>query len=137
MKRWLILVSVVGLVLLAMVPVGAAAQIDANWDCVEVNGQMTLNIRSAAGVNSPVVAQREPGEQIEADYSQVQSADGYNWVPVRYTGGRGWAVTVRLDACQGNNNAPPRWAIRRYRIRSTRTACSTISRSRKSRAAWC
>jgi S1-C subfamily serine protease len=107
MKRWLILVSVASLVLLATVPVSMAAQIDANWSCVEVNGQMTLNIRSAAGVNNPVVAQREPGEQIEANYSQVQSADGYNWVPVRYTGGRGWAVTVRLDACQGNSAPTP------------------------------
>jgi S1-C subfamily serine protease len=106
MKRWLILVSVASLVLLGTVPVSVAAQIDANWTCVEVNGQMTLNIRSAAGVNNPVVAQREPGEQIEADYSQVKSADGYNWVPVRYTGGRGWAVTVRLNACESNNNAP-------------------------------
>jgi S1-C subfamily serine protease len=107
MKRWLILVSVASLVLLGMVPVSMVAQIDANWTCVEVNGQMTLNIRSSAGVNSTVVAQREPGEQIEADYSQVKSADGYNWVPVRYTGGRGWAVTVRLDACQGNTVPAP------------------------------
>jgi S1-C subfamily serine protease len=106
MKRWLILVGVTALILAAMVPVRAAAQTNENWGCVAVNGEMTLNIRSGAGVNYPVIAQRNPGEQLEADYSQSQAADGYTWVPVRYTGGRGWAVTVRLDACEAASPPP-------------------------------
>jgi S1-C subfamily serine protease len=100
MKRWLILVAVTALLLVGIVPIHAAAQTDANWRCVTVNGEMTLNIRSGAGVNNPIIAQREPGEQLEADYSQSQNADGYTWVPVRYIGGRGWAVTVRLNPCE-------------------------------------
>ncbi len=105
--RWLILVSMTALVLLAIAPVNVAAQDDGGWRCVEVNGQMTLNIRSGAGVNFSVVAQRDPGEQIEGDYSQLRSADGYNWVPVRYTGGQGWAVTVRLTPCETDSAPAP------------------------------
>ena len=107
MKRWLILVGAMALVLLPMVPVSVAAQIDANWRCVAVNGELTLNIRSEPRISASIVAQREPGDQIEADYSRSQSGDGYTWVPVRFTGGRGWAVTVRLTPCEGNNTPAP------------------------------
>jgi S1-C subfamily serine protease len=107
MKRWLILVGVMVLVVLPMVPVSVAAQIDANWRCVVVNGELTLNIRSEPRVSASIVAQREPGDQIEADYSRSQNGDGYTWVPVRFTGGRGWAVTVRLTPCEGSNAPAP------------------------------
>jgi hypothetical protein len=107
LRRWLILFGVLALVVLAVQPVSrAAAQDGSEWRCVEVNGEMSLNIRGGAGISFPIVAQRDPGEQIEADYSRLQSADGYNWVPVRYVGGQGWAITGRLTLCE-TGNAPP------------------------------
>jgi S1-C subfamily serine protease len=96
--------GLMGLVLLlvwALLPITiVTAQNAENWRCSEINGQMSLNIRSGPGVSFSIVSLLDPGEQIEADYSQAQSADGYNWVPVRYPGGQGWAVTVRLAPCE-------------------------------------
>ena len=85
---------------------GALAQAGDAWRCVEVNGQVELNIRSGPGVNFQVISTRPPGEQLDADYSRLESADGYNWVPVRYPGGEGWSITGRLSPCQSDYNDP-------------------------------
>jgi S1-C subfamily serine protease len=95
------LIGLVLLVVWALMPITMVTAQDAeNWRCAEINGQMSLNVRSGPGVSFSIVLLLDPGEQIEADYSQAQSADGYNWVPVRYPGGQGWAVTARLGPCE-------------------------------------
>lgn len=76
------------------------AQPATEWRCVEVNGEMDLNIRAGPGVSYTVTSTRPAGEQLEAAYDRVESADGYNWVPVRYLGGEGWSITARLSPCE-------------------------------------
>lgn len=70
-----------------------------DWRCVEINGQTTLNLRGGPGLHFPVLASLPPGEQLQGDYAHVSSADWYDWVPVRYTGGNGWAISERLSPC--------------------------------------
>jgi S1-C subfamily serine protease len=106
MRRIIGGLGVIGL-LLALWVTPAAAQNGGDWRCVEVNGQVSLNIRSGAGINFDIVAQREPGAQLEADAEQAQSADGYNWLPVRDEGNQGWAVSARLTPCANHNTAAP------------------------------
>ena len=62
-------------------------QDDGAWRCVEVNGQVGLNVRSG------------PGEQFAADYTRLQRVGNYNWVPVRFEEGEGWSITARLSPC--------------------------------------
>ncbi len=118
-KRWtpfmmaLITVAVGVTLALAMTTPAQAAAVESagalraqsgdTWRCVEVNGQVGLNIRSGPDVSYGVVALRQPGEQFEADYDQLQSAGGYDWVPVRFDGGEGWAITARLSPCSGDS----------------------------------
>ncbi len=104
-KRWVGLSGgfvLVLLVLLFVMPVPSAAQGE-DWRCVEINGTLALNIRSGPGVSYDVVVALAAGAQMEADYAAVTSADGYNWLPVRFpdgrTGGEGWAITARLLPC--------------------------------------
>lgn len=114
-RGWLsmLLVMVAAALLIALPPGRAdAAPVDSaasrvaqngeGWHCVEINGQVGLNIRSGPGVSYGVVALRQPGERIEANYERLRTADGYNWVPVRFTGGEGWAITPRLSPCPGD-----------------------------------
>ena len=75
--------------------------------CVEVNGQVGLNVRSGPGVAYGVVVMLQPGLQLDADYSRLQDADGYEWVPVRFSGGTGWAITPRLSPCIATPTAAP------------------------------
>ena len=109
----MLLVMFTAALLIALPPIRAAAapadsagsrvaQNGEGWRCVEINGQVGLNIRSGPGVTYGVVALRQPGERIEANYDRLQSANGYNWVPVRFTGGEGWAITPRLSPCPGD-----------------------------------
>lgn len=88
--------------LAAPAPPGAIAlprQDDGAWRCVEVNGQVGLNVRSGPGEQYPVVWERAPGEQFAADYTRLQRAGNYNWVPVRFEDGEGWSITARLSPC--------------------------------------
>ncbi len=115
MKRFLGLCIVIGLLLAWVVPPTAAQDAAQNavqagtiWRCVEVNGQTSLNIRSAPSTSATIVSQRDPGEQFEADYDGLKSADGYNWVPVRYLDEEGWAITARLAPCENiGTDEPP------------------------------
>lgn len=77
-----------------------------DWRCVQVNGQIDLKIRAGAGTAYPVLATRSPGEQLEADYGRIQSADGYNWMVVRSDGIEGWAVTAQLSPCDAADGGP-------------------------------
>ncbi len=79
-------------------PLGARAQAG-DWRCVEVNGQTGLNVRQGAGVRYPVLATLQPGAQVEADTSRVETSDGYQWMPIRLEAGEGWAITPRLSPC--------------------------------------
>lgn len=74
-------------------------QDDGVWRCVEVNGQVGLNVRSGPGEQYPVVWERAPGEQFAADYTRLQRTGNYNWVPVRFEDGEGWSITARLSPC--------------------------------------
>ena len=109
--RWAGLVGVVVAVALSVCggPVLAASptapdfaarvQAGTDWRCMLVNGQAGLNIRSGAGTAYDVLITLQPGATVEANLSEVQPANGYQWVRVRYSGGEGWAITTRLDAC--------------------------------------
>lgn len=89
--------------LLMAVPVGVVgAKLPAVYQtgqCMQVNGQSGLNIHSGPGTNTSVLTSLAPGDQIQADYSRAQSDGRYNWVPVQYTGGEGWTITIRLIPC--------------------------------------
>jgi S1-C subfamily serine protease len=118
--RWVILTS--GLVALAVFvalgvapaaaapvapPVGAEHAQASGERCAEVNGQVGLNVRSGPGVNYGVVQTLQPGVQLNADYTRLSDADGYEWVPVRFSGGTGWAITPRLSPCTATPTAAP------------------------------
>ena len=64
-----------------------------------INGQTDLNIRGGPGLHFPVLVSLPPGEQLQGDYARVSSTDWYDWVPVRYPGGDGWAISERLSPC--------------------------------------
>ncbi|MBN1200733.1 MAG: trypsin-like peptidase domain-containing protein [Anaerolineae bacterium] len=88
-------------------PAAGCMQQDAgDWRCVEVNGQLALNVRNGPGIGYQVIGTRPPGDRFEADYRQLQSTDGFNWVPVRYPGGEGWTITARLSPCESDYSAP-------------------------------
>ncbi len=109
--RWAGLVGVIAAVVVSVcagpalaaspaVPDAAArVQTGEDWRCMLVNGQAGLNVRSGAGTAYGVLITLQPGATVDADMSRVQPADGYQWVPVQYSGGEGWAITTRLDPC--------------------------------------
>jgi S1-C subfamily serine protease len=111
LTRWIVLTG--GLATLAVVlamsaapvaaaptpPVGAGHAQASGERCAEVNGQVGLNVRSGPGMTYGVVQTLQPGAQLQADYDRLQEADGYQWVPVRFSGGAGWAITPRLSPC--------------------------------------
>lgn len=77
----------------------ARPRLQTGWTCVEVNGDSGLNVRSGAGTAYGVIATLAPDSRLEADFAQAANADGYQWVPVRFEGGEGWAITPRLALC--------------------------------------
>jgi len=96
---------VIVLLVLAALPLPHTQAQSEDWRCVTVNGTLALNIRSGPGVAYDVVLTHAAGDQMEADYAAVTSADGYNWLPVRSPNSNasdtGWAITVRLAPCPG------------------------------------
>lgn len=96
------LLGVIVLSLLAAATASAGSpggQAGEDWRCVEINGQTDLNIRGGPGLHFPVLVSLPPGEQLQGDYARVSSTDWYDWVPVRYPGGDGWAISERLSPC--------------------------------------
>ncbi len=102
----LVFVSPVRAVADPLSPGTGPIQAGGDWRCSEVNGDVELNVRAGAGMDYRVTSTVAPDTQIEADYSQVESADGYNWVPVRADSGEGWAVTLRLSPCPADYSDP-------------------------------
>lgn len=95
-RGW-ILVSLLAMMLVPAAFVGAVQSAD--WRCVEINGNQILNVRTGPGVNYPLVTSLPAGDQLEADFSRLTAADGYNWLPVRFGNTEGWTITARLDNC--------------------------------------
>jgi S1-C subfamily serine protease len=117
--RWVILTgglaALAAILALGVMPVAAAPAVPVSAGhaqasgerCVEVNGQVGLNVRSGPGVAYGVVQTLQPGAQLTADYARLQDADSYEWVPVRFSGGTGWVITPRLSPCAASPAATP------------------------------
>lgn len=87
---------------------GGAFQDGADWRCVEVAGdELNLNIRTGAGIAFDLLTSLAPGVRLEADYTRLTRADGYDWVPIRLADARqGWGITSRLAPCPTPTAAP-------------------------------
>lgn len=107
MRRQLIQWMIGALILaLLAIPAGVQAQGE-EWRCAQVSAGGDLNVRSDAGTNFDIVVTLVPGQQLEADYANQRTANGYEWVPVRFGSTRGWTITARLEACPASSDPGP------------------------------